>query len=60
MCIMKVLEHIAEMQIRRSIRIDDIQLGFMPGCGYSRCHIHCKTVAGQISCKKQKSVPCVC
>ena len=60
MYIMKVLEHIAEMQIRRSIRIDDIQLGFMPGCGYNRGHIHCETVAEQTSCKKQKSVTCVC
>ena len=30
---MKVLEHVVEMQIRKSIKIDDIQFVFMPGCG---------------------------
>ena len=30
---MKVLEHVVEMQIRKSIKTDDIQFVFMPGCG---------------------------
>ena len=31
--VMKVLERIAETQIRSSIKIDDMQFGFMPGRG---------------------------
>ena len=30
---MKVLEHMVEQLIRQRAEIDEIQCGFMPGCG---------------------------
>ena len=28
-------------------------------CHYNRFHVYCKTVSGNISCKKQESIACI-
>ena len=40
--VMKVLEHVVEGLIRQRVGMDDMQFGFMPGCGTPDMIIHSK------------------
>ena len=57
---MKVFERVLEARLRRNVVIYDMQFGFMPGRGTTDAIFIVKTVAGEISGKKQGAMDGLC
>ena len=45
---MKVLERVIEGRLRKIVRIDSMQFGFMAGSEHDRCYFHSPSAAGEI------------